>query len=111
MYGKPANLYQRKYWDRLKLLHQVREWMADAPAEARSQAEFVLSTRQAPDPEDTEYAYQTTAPGESEWLSDENYSRALDQRYDTAWWRTRPTAGYVWVRVQVPADNRDAELG
>ncbi len=50
------------------------------------------------------YAYQTAAPSESQWLTDPNYPRALDQRPDTAWWRRRPSAGYVWVRVQVPAN-------
>jgi hypothetical protein len=50
------------------------------------------------------YAYQTDAPTESQWLSDERSKWALDQRPETYWWRERPSAGYVWVRFQVPAN-------
>lgn len=52
MYGKPRNLYQRKYVDRLVL--QKLWGQGDAVREQAIQDS-------ARDPEDTEYAYQTTA--------------------------------------------------
>jgi hypothetical protein len=48
------------------------------------------------------YANKSTAPVESEWLSDEDAVHALDQRSDTAWWRDRGTSGDVYIRAVLP---------
>lgn len=59
-YGQPRNLYQRKYYDRLVLLAKARVWLADDPEQLKI-AEMVLARRASIDPEDAEFAYQTTA--------------------------------------------------
>jgi len=59
-YGNPANLYQRKYYDRLILIERVKDWLKDE-SEALQKALTILSVRQPVDTEDAEFAYQTTA--------------------------------------------------
>lgn len=58
--GDPANLYQRKYYDRLVLRKKVRDWLKD-DTDQRDLALAILSVRQSHDPEDAEWAFQTTA--------------------------------------------------
>lgn len=50
------------------------------------------------------YAYTASLPNETQWLPDSNGNFALDQRSDTAWWRTRESSGSVFVRVKVPSN-------
>jgi hypothetical protein len=50
------------------------------------------------------YSYSNTTPQETDWLTDDNTIYALDQRTDSAWWRSKETSGVVWVRVRVPAN-------
>lgn len=56
--GKPANLYQRDYIDRLKLLDRVREWL---DGDALTKAEMVLAHKQPIDRDDIELGHDTTA--------------------------------------------------
>lgn len=49
------------------------------------------------------YSYSNSTPQETDWLTDDNTMSALDQRTDTAWWRSKETSGTVWVRVRLPA--------
>ena len=55
VYGTPRNIYQRKYVDRLVL---KSKWAVGDRADEIAAA---LAVRQAVDPDDAEYAYQTTA--------------------------------------------------
>lgn len=58
-YGDPANMYQRRYVDRLRLLAQ---WAPPEDTSERAQhIRRVLAARQPPDPDDAEYGYQTAA--------------------------------------------------
>lgn len=56
MYGKPRSIYQRKYVDRLVLRHL---WASGDTVEAQALAAVIDVCPR--DPDDTEYAYQTTA--------------------------------------------------
>lgn len=50
------------------------------------------------------YSYKAAQPDEVDWLTDENHLFALDQRADSAWFRSRSASGTVWVRVRVPTN-------
>jgi len=58
--GKPANFYQRDYIDRLWLLDRVEEWLK-GEADQLENARRALSVRRPADPEDAEFAFDTTA--------------------------------------------------
>ncbi|HYT45393.1 MAG TPA: hypothetical protein VEP90_23900 [Methylomirabilota bacterium] len=56
------------------------------------------------------YSYSTGTPQETDWLMDDNSLLALDQRTDTAWWKSKDTSGTVWVRVRLPANLNSNKL-
>lgn len=58
--GDPANIYQRKYYDRLVLRRKVEKWLK-GDVERKDKALALLSVKQAADSDDAEWAFQTTA--------------------------------------------------
>ena len=56
------------------------------------------------------YAYTSSTPQETDWLTDDTSTSALDQRTDTAWWRSRGTSGTVWIRALLPANLNSNKL-
>lgn len=58
MYGKPRNLYQRKYYDRLVLRKMASRWLKNDPRLDKVLQAIDDCPR---NDDDTEYAYQTTA--------------------------------------------------
>jgi len=46
-----------------------------------------------------EYSYLSSTPNEEDWILDDNFTKALDLRNDTAWLLNRGSSGTVWVRI------------
>lgn len=60
-YGTPQNLYERRYYDTLKLIEMATEWHEGSEEELAVKVAAIEAAANARDPDDIEYAYRATA--------------------------------------------------